>query len=321
MKKGIWIIVSIVLIITGAALCALSTMVMGFDPVNTSTVDYVENTYEVSGSFKNISIDVDTDDIEFQISQDGRCSVVCIEAEGRHHEAKINGSTLEIRQVYDEGLSFIGFNMQTPKMTVYLPENTYNDLDINVNTGDIIIPAGFTFEDLEIYGDTGDIMSECDVTGDTDVHVNTGDIYMGGITGDKISVSATTGDILLEMINCTDAEVKSTTGDIQLGSVIVSGDLKTQTETGRTWLSSVLVSGKLTATGGTDDVEIDGCDAGEILIETNTGSITGSLLSGKQFVTETNVGDIDVPTASSGGKCELITNTGDISIIIAQGEV
>ena len=321
MNKGIWIVVAVVLLITGAALCALSTMVMGFDPVNTSTVEYVENTYEVSGSFKNISIAVDTDDIEFQRSQDGKCSVVCIEAEGRHHEAKINGSTLEIRQVYDEGWNFIGFNSQTPKMTVYLPENTYNDLDINVNTGDIIIPAGFTFEDLEIYGNTGDIMSECDVTGDTNAEITTGDISMIGITGDKISVSATTGDILLESINCSDAQVKSDTGDVELGSVLISGDAEFESDTGMIRLSSVKVSGKLTANGDTNDVELSGCDAGEIYIETNTGSITGSLLSGKQFVTETNVGDIDVPAASSGGKCELITNTGDISIIIAQGEV
>ena len=321
MNKGIWIVVAVVLIITGAALCALSTVVLGFDPVNTSTVEYMENTYEVSGSFKNISIAVDTDDIEFQKSHDGKCSVICIEAEDIRHEAKINGNTLEIKQFNEGGWNFIGINMQTPKMTVYLPENTYNDLDINVNTGDIIIPAGFTFEDLEIYGNTGDIMSECDVTGDTNAEITTGDISMIGIAGDKISVSVTTGDVLLERINCTDAEVKSTTGDIQLGSVIVSGDLKTQTETGRTWLSSVLVSGKLTATGGTDDVEIDGCDAGELFIETNTGSITGSLLSEKVFVTETNTGTIDVPNTASGGKCELTTNTGSISITITQGEV
>ncbi|MBQ9209063.1 MAG: DUF4097 family beta strand repeat protein [Oscillospiraceae bacterium] len=321
MKKGIWIIVSIVLIITGAALCALSTMVMGFDPVNTSTVDYVENTYEVTGSFKNISIAVDTDDIEFQISQDGRCSVVCIEAEGRHHEAKINGSTLEIRQVYEEGWNFVGINSRTPIMTVYLPERSYNDLVMNIDTGDVIIPEGFTFADLEINSDTGDVMCKCDVTGDADVHVNTGEIYMGGITGDKVSVSSVTGDILLESINCSDAQVKSDTGDVELGSVLISGDAEFESDTGMIRLSSVKVSGKLTANGDTNDVELSGCDAGEIYIETNTGSITGSLLSGKQFVTETNVGDIDVPAASSGGKCELITNTGDISIIIAQGEV
>lgn len=321
MNKGIWIVVAVVLIITGAALCALSTVVLGFDPVNTSTVEYVENTYEVSGSFKNISIAVDTDDIEFQKSQDGKCSLVCIEVEDIRHEAKINGNTLEIKQFNEGSWNFIGFNSQTPKMTVYLPENTYNDLDINVNTGDIIIPAGFTFEDLEIYGDTGDIMSECDVTGDTNAEITTGDISMIGITGDKISVSATTGDILLESINCSDAQVKSDTGDVELGSVLISGDAEFESDTGMIRLSSVKVSGKLTANGDTNDVELSGCDAGEIYIETNTGSITGSLLSEKVFVTETNTGNIDVPETVSGGKCELITNTGDISIIIAQGEV
>lgn len=58
-----------------------------------------------------------------------------------------------------------------------------------------------------------------------------------------------------------------------------------------------------------------GCDAAEIYVKTSTGDVTGSLLSGKSFVTDTSTGEVNVP-ASSGGKCEIKTSTGNIKISV-----
>jgi hypothetical protein len=51
-------------------------------------------------------------------------------------------------------------------------------------------------------------------------------------------------------------------------------------------------------------------------VKTDTGDITGSLLSGKIFMPQTNTGDVTVPDTVTGGKCRLSTNTGDIKISI-----
>ena len=66
----------------------------------------------------------------------------------------------------------------------------------------------------------------------------------------------------------------------------------------------------------TGDVRFTDCDAAEICVKTDTGDVTGSLLSDKVFITNTDTGSVNVPETISGGKCEIITDTGDIKITI-----
>ena len=86
------------------------------------------------------------------------------------------------------------------------------------------------------------------------------------------------------------------TGDLQMKNVIASGEFKIELDTG--------------------DVNFDRSDAAQIFVETDTGDISGTLLTNKVFFAETDTGDVDVPRTASGGRCELTTDTGDISIRI-----
>ena len=72
----------------------------------------------------------------------------------------------------------------------------------------------------------------------------------------------------------------------------------------------------MTASCCTGDVTFDGCDAAAISVKTDTGDVTGSLLSNKMFVIDTNTGDVDVPETVDGGRCEIVTDTGDIELNI-----
>ena len=46
------------------------------------------------------------------------------------------------------------------------------------------------------------------------------------------------------------------------------------------------------------------------------GDIEGTLLTDKIFMAESDIGEVDVPKTTSGGRCEINTNTGDIDIEI-----
>ena len=59
-------------------------------------------------------------------------------------------------------------------------------------------------------------------------------------------------------------------------------------------------------------------DAGEIYIETDTGDISGTLLSNKIFMYDSDTGDVNLPSVMSGGKCQIETDTGDIEISIVE---
>ena len=45
--------------------------------------------------------------------------------------------------------------------------------------------------------------------------------------------------------------------------------------------------------------------------------MTGSLLTGKVFATETATGSVEIPHTAEGGRCEIKTATGNIRITIA----
>ena len=63
-------------------------------------------------------------------------------------------------------------------------------------------------------------------------------------------------------------------------------------------------------------MEFNHCDAETIYVNTDMGSVTGTLLTDKVFIIETDTGSVDVPKSITGGRCEITTDTGNIRITI-----
>ena len=154
----IWLIIASVLVVLGLVIFAGVMFAYDWDFSKLSTVTYKTNTYEVSKDFDDISINMDTTDITFVPTDDGVCRVVCHELEKVKHSVAVKDglltiSTIDTRKWYDH----IGIYLGTLKMTVYLPNDKYNDISIETDTGDVLIPKDFAFDTLEIAGDTADI--------------------------------------------------------------------------------------------------------------------------------------------------------------------
>ena len=66
----------------------------------------------------------------------------------------------------------------------------------------------------------------------------------------------------------------------------------------------------------TGDVTFTDADASEITVQTDTGDVSGSLLTEKVFITETDTGKVSVPNTVTGGRCKITTDTGDIRITV-----
>ena len=113
---------------------------------------------------------------------------------------------------------------------------------------------------------------------------------------DKINLLVSTGKTSLTDVQCKKLTTTGDTGDIALEKVIATENLTIKRTTG--------------------DVTFEHCDAEEISVITDTGKISGSLLTDKVFIAETNTGRINVPKTTSGGICEIKTDTGDIKITI-----
>lgn len=271
--------------------CGLAALVV----FNTET--YETNSYVVDPDFTKISIQTNTANVSLALSEDGECKLVCYEPEKAGHCVVVEEDTLSI-QIVDERKWYehIGIIMENPKITVYLPDSAYYALTIFEHTGDIDIPGDFSFDSMDISTTTGNINNYACVKESAKLNATTGNISVKGITAGSLYLSVSTGKVTVTDVTCQNFTTYGDTGDVHLKNVVTGEKLLVETDTG--------------------DVKFDGCDAAQIFVETDTGDVTGSLLSNKVFITETDTGSIKVPKTTTGGKCEISTDTGDIKISI-----
>lgn len=321
-RTKVWLIIAASLVLIGCILFAGVMTTLKWDFMELATVKYETNAYEISEAFDNISMNTDTADIAFVLSDDGNCRVECYEeANAKHHVTVEDGTlTLELideRSVYDF-IGYIGLNFGSPKITVYLPKTECTKLLINGDTSDVEIPNDFMFKDVDISLSTGDVdfcASACEII---KVKTNTGDICIENISAGSLDLSVSTGKVTVSDMSCEgDVNIKVSTGKTELNNircknVISDGD------TGKMLLKNVVAEGKFSVKRSTGDITLENCDASEIFIETDTGNVSGTLLSEKVFFVETDTGRINVPKTTSGGRCEISTDTGDIKLDVLQ---
>lgn len=301
------------LVFVGLTLFAVVMSVYHWDFKKLSTEAYETNTFEIDDLFDGISINSETSDIRFALSDDGKCRVVCYEQKHVKHEVSIQDNTLIITEKDSrKWYEYIGLNFGSCEITVYLPKKQFSSLSILENTGDIEIPGDFSFGKVQISISTGDINFFASTATAAKIKTSTGDILLNNLTADTLDLSSTTGNITISGVTVTnDIRVKVSTGDVLIKSSTCM-NLTSDGTTGDLTLKNVIVAEKLTVKQSTGDVILSASDAAEIYIKTSTGDVTGSLLSEKVFFTETDTGDVNVPKSMSGGRCEITTSTGDI---------
>lgn len=316
-KTKISIIIASILVVVGSAMFCTSMAKSDWDFTILSLVKYETNTYHIDGDFKNISINSELDDIIFVKSDSKECKIVCHEMDKVKHFAKVENETLKIAAVDErKWYEYIGINVGSPKVTVYLPENEYNSLDIECTTGLVEIPKDFTFGNVNIKVTTGNVKCLTPHAVDMKIKSTTGNIIISDSIVNSMSLAVTTGNIDVRNIKCSaDLKTSTTTGNVILKNIECENIISEAT-TGDVSLENVIAVSKFRIETDTGDVTMDDSDANDIHIETDTGDVTGSLLSDKIFIVETDTGDVEVPRTTPGGICEIKSDTGDVKITI-----
>lgn len=315
----IWLIIAASLILVGAIIFTGVMLVLKWDFKKLSSDKFETKSYEISETFKNISVLTDTADIDFVITEKEETLVICKDRKNLKHTVEVLDQTLEIklddnRKWYDH----IGINFGNTKITVYLPEGEYGDLKVKNSTGDIKIPKELAFKTIDIEGSTGHVTSYALAKNDIKIKLSTGDIKIENITAKSLDLAVSTGKINVNDVKCEgDIKIKVTTGKARLKNAECK-NLISEGNTGDFTLENVKCSEKLSAKRSTGDVTLTLCDANEIFIKTDTGDVTGTLTSDKVFITSTDTGKVDVPKSTTGGRCEITTDTGDIEIKISK---
>ncbi len=315
----IWLIIAAVLIALGMLSFAALMAANDWDISKLSTVKYVTNAHEINGEFEKISINVETADIKLALTDENVCRVVCYETEKARHFVTVQSDTLVIdvvdtRKWYDH----IGLFWGEPTVTLYLPRDKYVSLLIDTDTGDVDIPKEFSFEVVKIDGDTSDVTCLASASDIVEIDVSTGDISIENITVGKLIMETSTGDIDVTSVTVNGSvELDTDTGETNFVNVSCA-ELTAKSDTGDIILNSVTATGDFLIESDTGDVNFKNCDAAQISVKTRTGDVSGTLLTDKVFFTQTSTGDVSVPQTTSGGRCDISTSTGDVTLSIKQ---
>ncbi len=267
-----------VLAAVGCLGCLGTAAARGFDFGNMLDKKYEVKTYEVSEGFDSMAFDLDIEDVNFQISNDGKTRVMCSEDDRFRHDVKVDGNCLKVhtnntRRWFDN----IGIVRNSPKITVVMPQKEFQTIDFVGDTSDLDID-GISTKSMKIEVDTGDI-----------------DIKNSSVMGD-FRVKTSTGDVNLTEVKSANLYFDTDTGDITLEHALSQGVLDIKTSTG--------------------DVDLNDIDSSTGKIETDTGDVSGNILTSKIFYAKTSTGDVNVPTSTQGGIYNITTSTGDIEITV-----
>lgn len=233
------------------------------------------------------------------------------------HSVSVKDGTLEIKNIDTrKWYEYIGFNFDTPKITVYIPEGEYGKLSVKASTGDVEIPEVFKFKSVDISVSTDDVKNYAFALEDVKIKTTTGNICIEDASIGLLDLTVSTGKVTVSGVTCEgDIAVGVSTGKTYLSNICCK-NFTSSGSTGDISLNNVIATEKLSINRSTGDVKFDSSDAAEIYIETDTGDVTGSLLTDKVFITQTGTGKINVPKTVNGGRCEITTSTGDIKIDI-----
>lgn len=316
-KMKIWLIIAASLVLVGGIIFGVMMTILKWDFKQLSTTKYETNNYKIDENYENISIVSGSADIEFILCESSESSVICHELENVNHSVTVQNGTLVI-EVIDKRkwYEYIGINFGTPKITVYVPQSENSGLSIKSSTGDVKIPKDFKFESIDISQSTGDVKSYASASGIIKIKTSTGDINVENVIAGMLDLSVSTGRVTVSNVNCEgDVTIDVSTGrtnitDMQCQNFISGGS------TGDISMKNVIATSEVSIERSTGDVKVDCCDAAEIYVETDTGNVTGNLLTDKVFITQSDTGEIDVPKTMTGGRCEIKTDTGDIRISI-----
>ena len=309
-------------IILGAALLVAGTTITVVAVTRMSNgrgVAHIQNTYDINDEYTSFNAELSTADFEIKIASDGKTKVDCDEKEKQHHEVKVENNVLKIKLIDERKWyeKWFDWDFKNMKITVYVPEKAYDNLDIKTSTGFIKTPDAVSFKNITAKSSTGNMSYASDVEGKIDLKASTGDISLDNLEAGSINVETSTGDIAFnKVVTKGDITTKSSTGGVKLTDTTFV-NLTSTASTGNIRLTNSVGSKHIQIKRSTGSVRFDGADAETLNVETDTGSVKGTLLTSKIFEVETDTGSRKYPKGSTtGGLCTIKTDTGDIDISI-----
>lgn len=254
------IIVSFLLIVIGIA-----GSIFSFTQLD-STAYSAEKT--VDESFTNLSIDLNNDSIELLPSEDSvtRVAMQGLDSENPDDEVmvEVTDDILFIESADSPQIFNIGLFSEEAKLTVYLPETTYESVVMKTDNGDLHV-SRLDVESMTADTNNGDVRLEETTGSQTEVNTANGNVEITEVSGD-ISGTSNNGDItLLTSAIENPLDLETDNGNIEIS---------TETEPAEAAFDMNSDNGTVSLFGKEDSKEVFGEGEISVTLHSSNGDVT-----------------------------------------------
>lgn len=320
MKKCIIVslIVAVILLAAGGSLVVYALSRTEFD-WNKLTVNVENETYDyaVSSQFQDIRIDTKQADVRVVRSANSSCVVRAKVSSRDACTAETADGLLTVNCTDDPQLPWYKKFWRQDEMTVtvFLPKDKYEKLEIETGSGDMYVDDGLTFTAARTKTGSGDLELYAPVTEDLAVKSSSGDVTVKRIGCKKVSVMTSSGSV--GIANCRDDSVviTSSSGDVSLADCTAASVIA-NTASGDLRFAQLTVTEILNVTSASGDIQLIDPTAAQIEITSKSGEVTGTLTQPMLFDVRSDSGDIEVPASGGTDRCIVRTGSGDITFVM-----
>lgn len=332
--KKIIVIVSVCCIAAGLVFVFAAVGLFELGYAKFGEASYEVKSFDTNEAFDNIKLD-ERVDVEILPSEDGRCRVVYCDTDEISHRVYVQSGTLTVSCSYRQKrfISF-GFKSSDVYVKIYLPKGRYGALLAENTGGSILVSPGFSFGSAELKSSSGRVEFSGETENGLFVKTTSGSIRLEEISSGALEASSSSGSIFVNTASAKDVSAETTSGRIELSEIKSEGKIELHSVSGKIVLdrascktlyaentsggidaSNAVSEGAFTLETVSGAIELSSVDGGEMRMKSTSGSITGTLLSVKNFITDSSSGDIRVSDSdSSAEKCAITTTSGNIKI-------
>lgn len=285
-----------------------------------STFGDTLRTYTAESSICDVAADCGPADFILLPSENNTCRVECAENETVHYVVTTENSVLHIRRADSRTVfSFFKFYraLRSEPVRVYLPQGAYKSLEVKVTSGDIAVPAGYTFDTASLHSASGDIAC-CAECGALSAQAASGDITLKDTSCGTLSLGTASGAVtLLNIKNESGGSIETASGKVSLENAECAA-LHINTASGGVDLTHTVSADVMEIGTASGSIHFENCDAASLSLDSMSGSVVGTLNTGKAFRAQSRSGKVDVPFDTGEGTCKVSTLSGSIRSKIAK---
>ena len=230
------IIASVFFLVLGGILCVFSYAKMGNSLQAMSFIQMESKNIKISEAFEDIHVKMDTGQITIQRSEDTSCSILCYQDTKAPFAIKTENGMLSIAETSNEGMTWYekaSLFIDMPKVVISLPKDSYRNLTLQSETGQLTVKGELSFESAVMTSDTGDLtLSKVICRGPLQVKLDTGNIWFEDCDADSIMAETDTGNINASFRTGKTIEAKTDTGNVKIPKESTGGNCRMTTDTG-----------------------------------------------------------------------------------------